>query len=88
MSYDGSMEEALCSSSPLHLVSQMPRIPYTVFHCDADAAVNIERHSARFAEAMRPSHEITLVRVANRGHGDLSPEAKAEYKQRILAAFL
>lgn len=85
--YEGRMEEALRSASPVHLADKMPRIPYTVFHCEADAAVNIERHSERFVEAMRPYANVTLVRVPARGHGDLSEEAKAEYKKQILGAF-
>ena len=43
--YEGDMDTALRSCSPLHLVDKMPRIPYTIFHCSGDMAVNLENHS-------------------------------------------
>lgn len=86
--YEGTMEEALRTASPVHLVSRMPKISYTVFHCEKDLSVNIDRHSVRFVEEMRPYGEVTLIRVPERGHGDLSEEAKEAYKNAILSAFV
>lgn len=86
--YEGTLEDALRSSSPVHLAGKMPKISYTVFHCENDTAVNIERHSLRFVEAMRPYGSVALVRVPNRGHGDLPPEAKARYWQTAENALL
>lgn len=84
--YDGDMQSALRSCSPLHLVEKMPNISYTVFHCTNDKSVNLEQHSARFVEAMRESHQITFNTVPLRGHCDLSAEARVDYNQAILAA--
>ena len=78
-SYDGTMEDALKSASPVHLVDRMPDIPYTIFHCEADRSVNLERHSEVFVEAMKASHDVTLHRVPLRGHCDLSATARVEY---------
>ena len=84
--YDGDMQSALRSCSPLHLVEKMPNISYTVFHCDEDKSVNLEQHSKRFVEAMRESHQITFNTVPLRGHCDLSAEARVRYNQAILKA--
>ena len=62
-------------------------IDYIVFHCAADKAVNIEEHSARFVEAMKVNHKIKFHIVPLRGHCDLSPEAKLDYKKSILKCF-
>lgn len=85
--YEGSLQEALRSCSPLHLVDKMPNILYTVFHCTDDKAVDPEQHSKRFVQAMEATHQITLHMVPLRGHCDLSEKAKAEYNQAILSAF-
>lgn len=72
---------ALRSASPLHLAAELPDIPYTVFHCTADKAVNIDAHSERFAAAMRQSgRSITFCKVPDRGHCDLTPEAFSAYR--------
>ena len=86
--YEGKMEEALKTASPIHLVNQLPKIPYTIFHCEEDRAVNLEKHSLRFVEAMQGIHEITLKKVPLRGHVDLSAEMRVEYQKTILKNFL
>jgi hypothetical protein len=63
----------------------MPKIPYTIFHCEDDGAVNLEKHSAKFVEAMK-DNDITLIRVPLRGHCDLNPEAEIGYRNAILKA--
>ena len=85
--YDCDLQTAMRSCSPLHLVDKMPDIDYTVFHCTDDRAVNYEKHSARFAEAMKAEHKINFRTVPLRDHCDLSPEAKLEYFRAILANF-
>lgn len=85
-SYEGDMTSALKTCSPLHLVDKMPAIPYTIFHCEGDKSVDLEKHSGRFVESMKPTHEICFVTVPLRGHCDLSAQAKVEYRQAILAA--
>ena len=80
--YDGTLDEALRSASPLHLAQNgaMPDIPYYLFHCTEDKAVNKERHSDRFVAAMQTiGRDVTYTAVADRGHCDLSPDARKEY---------
>jgi hypothetical protein len=81
------MQSALRSCSPLHLVEKMPDISYTIFHCANDKAVNLEKHSSRFVEAMEATHTIRLNIVPWRGHCDLSAAARVDYNQSILKAF-
>lgn len=84
--YEGGVKEALRSCSPLHLIGKLPNIPYTIFHCDRDQAVNLEKHSKRFVEAMQPTRQISLHVVPLRGHCDLSAAARVDYNNTILAA--
>ena len=84
--YEGSMDEALRSASPLHLASKMPQIPYVIYHCTADLAVNIEKHSERFVEAMRAEgRQIDFIKVEDRGHCDLTAEAALTYFNSLCA---
>lgn len=86
--YDGDLKSALASCSPLHLVPKMPDVPYTIFHCEKDQAVNLEKHSVRFVKAMEEAGKnIRLVRVPYRGHCSLSPEAALAYRNAILSVF-
>ena len=78
-----SLQDGLRAISPLHLVDEMPDIPYFIFHCDADRAVNIEKHSARFVEAMRKTHNVKFHVVPGRDHCDLTPEARKLFDQYI-----
>lgn len=80
--YDGTLEEALCSASPLHLAQdgKMPAIPYYIFHCTEDRAVSKSQHSDPFVAAMQHhGHDVTYTAVPDRGHCDLSPDAKVRY---------
>ena len=84
--YGGSMDEALRSASPLHLVNKMPDIPYVIYHCTADLAVNIDKHSAVFVEAMRAADkQVDFIKVEDRGHCDLSPTAALAYFNSLCA---
>ena len=80
--YDGTLDEALQSASPLHLAKsgKMPDIPYHIFHCTEDRAVSKTEHSDPFVEAMRDQgRDVTYTAVPDRGHCDLSPEALEAY---------
>lgn len=86
-SYDGSIEQALQTASPLHLVPEMPRAAYHVFHCDEDKAVNIHAHSEKFISAMREQgHSISFDVVNGRGHCDLTEEMKRLFMQYCVDA--
>jgi len=86
--YEGSMDEALRSASPLHLVDKMPDIPYVIYHCTADLAVNIDKHSAVFVETMESAgKQIDFIKVEGRGHCDLSPVAALAYYNSLYASF-
>ena len=87
--YDGTMEDALKSCSPLHLAKsgRMPDIPYVIYHCERDKSVNLEQHSVRFVEEMRKTRDITLKTVPLRGHCNLSPRAALEYLETTLRFF-
>ncbi len=84
--YEGSMQSAMRSCSPLHLVEKMPNISYTIFHCSNDTAVNLQKHSNLFVEAMQVTHSIRLIVVPLREHCNLTTEARIAYKQAILKA--
>lgn len=88
LGYEEPLGEALSSISPLHLTKKLPRIPYRIFHCDEDRAVNLERHSVPFVKAMRAEgHDIALELIHGRGHCDLGDEGRSAYAARILEAF-
>lgn len=83
--YDMTLNEALKTASPLHLVPEMPDIPYRIFHCGEDKAVNIDRHSRAFVRSMKEAgRNVTLRICEGRGHCDLTPEMMAEYWQTCL----
>ena len=77
--YEGTMEEALRSASPLHLTDVLPPVKYVVFHCEEDQAVNKQIHSDRFVEKMRENHHITYYPVPGRGHCDLTEQMRERY---------
>jgi alpha-beta hydrolase superfamily lysophospholipase len=82
-----TLEDAMKKASPLHLAEagEMPAIPYAVFHCTADRAVNKETHSDRFVAALREYAPVRYVPVEGRGHCDLGP-VWADFDQAILSA--
>ncbi len=86
--YEGTLEEALESISPLHLVGKLPHIPYRILHCDEDRAVAIDRHSLPFAEKMRAAgYDISLEIVHGRGHCDLGLAGHRSFAAHILGFF-
>lgn len=83
---EGTIADALEKYSPLHLADTMPDINYYIFHCTADKAVNKERHSDVFVEAMKKSHKLTYNIVPDRGHCDLTPEMWELYNKYRISA--
>lgn len=83
-----TLEEAMQTASPLHLADDMPLIPYTIFHCDADQSVNIHSHSEKFVEEMKKEHDISFIVVPGRGHCDLGEEFMPLYEKAAEDAIL
>ena len=83
-----TLEEAMATASPLHLAGSMPEVKYTIFHCDADQAVNIHSHSEKFVEEMKKGHEIEFFVVPGRGHCDLGEEFMPLYEKAAEDAIL
>lgn len=81
-----TLDEALRSASPLHLAQagELPSIPYTLFHCTRDEAVNKEMHTDRLEKAMKGHYDITVIPVPDRGHCDLTDEAREAYTQALI----
>lgn len=88
-SYDGSLEEALQSASPIHLLDRLPRTAsYTLYHCEQDQAVNKAMHTDRFVSAMAIDHQIVCHSVPDRGHCDLPEDILAQYHRTAAQAIL
>ena len=84
---EGTIEDALKSISPLHLVEKMPKIKYHIFHCDEDRAVNIDAHSNKFVSALKEkNYDVTLDIIEGRGHCDLTLEMKRKFAEYVIAA--
>ena len=83
--YEGTLDEALRSASPIHLVPTMPReTKYFIFHCGADMAVNKQKHSDRFVCEMRKEHNIEYFEIPGRGHCDIGREMGMKHYQCIM----
>lgn len=83
--YVCSLQEALESASPLHLVNKMPiNSKYYIFHCEEDKSVNKQKHSDRFVEKMNELHTISYYAVPHRGHCDLTEEMWKLYNDCIV----
>lgn len=80
--YDGTMENAIKSVSPVHLAAEgkMPKITYSVFHCDCDRMVNIDSHSRKLAAEMeKKGYDIHLYVSKDRDHCQLTDEMRELY---------
>lgn len=87
--YSCSIEEAIKNTSPLHLINQLPKITYHIFHCEEDQAVNKQKHSDIFVEKMiEKGFDIHYYSVPNRGHCDLTVEANQHYHQLMIDTIL
>lgn len=86
---EGTVEEVLAKASPLHLTKEMPKVQYHIFHCDQDKAVNLQKHSGRFVDAMKTlGHELTFDIVPGRGHCDLTDEMMEKYRAFVVDAVM
>ncbi len=85
-----TLDDAMKKASPFHLAlnRDMPVIPYTIFHCTADRAVNKEMHSDRFVAALEQFAPVTYIPVPGRDHCDLGEEMWVKYEETILGALL
>lgn len=84
--YEGSLQEVLESASPYHLTEKMPDSTYYIFHCEADLAVNKQKHSDRFVNKMTGKRKVTYYAVPERGHCDLTPEMWQSYNDAIITS--
>lgn len=86
---EGTLEDALKTISPLHLVDQMPRVKYHIFHCNKDMAVNIDKHSGRLvAEFEKRGYHYTYDIVAGRRHCDLTLDMRRKYAEYAVNAII
>jgi dipeptidyl aminopeptidase/acylaminoacyl peptidase len=68
----------------LSQVDRMPKIPYFIVHCDKDEAIDIEKHASPWVKAMHEKgHDVTYLVVPDRGHCDITPEARQTFNQFI-----
>lgn len=87
--YEGSMQEALKTASPVDLVDKMPReSKYYIFHCEEDKSVNKQKHTDRFVQKMKENHDVLYYAVPGRGHCDLTDEMKVKYDQHIISSIV
>ena len=80
------LDKAIESRSPLHLVGNgLPKIPYYIFHCDKDYAVNIDAHSKKLVDKMKENgYDVTFEIVKDRGHCSFTLDAKEKYEQIVI----
>ena len=82
---EGDIETVCRRYSPLHLADEMPDVPYYIFHATADKAVNIDAHSEKFVTAMKPSHNVTYIKVEGYGHCAFPPHVTVRWNELIEA---
>ena len=83
--YECSLQEALESASPLHLVEKMPmESNYYIFHCEEDKLVNKQKHSDRFVDLLKSHHNVRYYVVPERGHCNLTDEMRNLYNTHII----
>lgn len=86
---EGILEDVLKRFSPVHLADEMPKIPYHIFHCDRDLAVNINKHSELFIENMKAAGQnVSYYIVKDRDHCDLTEEMHALYMDLCVKAII
>ena len=84
-----SLDEALRSISPLHLIGKLPKIPYHILHCGNDTAVNPDAHSRKFVNALLENgYEATLDIIEGKDHCDLSFDGKRKLANYVLSSIL
>jgi len=83
----GTLEDALKSISPVHLMDTMPKVKYHIFHCDEDTAVNIDAHSRKLIAAFEErQYAYTFDVVEGRGHCELTLEMQRKFATYVINA--
>ena len=82
---EGDTDTVCRRFSPLHLAPEMPDVPYYVFHCTADKAVNIDAHSEKFVAAMKEKHNVTYIKVDGYGHCQLPADVTVKWQTLIVS---
>lgn len=84
--YEGTLEEALKTASPLHIAKDLPKkTEYAIFHCEKDSAVNIDAHSEKFVKELSKYRQVEYYKVPNRDHCDLDEENHKKYFETALS---
>ena len=82
--YNGTLEDALKSISPLHIGLNMPKITYHIYHCDKDKAVNIDLHSGKLVRLLNENgYQVDYRIIKDKNHCELSDEIWNEYLSMI-----
>lgn len=79
--YEGTLEDAVLTVSPLHLIDKMPDIPYIIFCGEEDRVVDKKKHSDQFVQKMKKTHQITYYEIPGMGHCNLPEDMKVLYRQ-------
>jgi pimeloyl-ACP methyl ester carboxylesterase len=85
----GTLDDALKAASPLHLAraGAMPDLPYTLFLCGADKAVDPAHHGRPFAaELQKQGRRVTVWEVPGQAHCQLTPQAQQQFEQAVETA--
>jgi len=82
--YDMTLDAALEMTSPLHLVPEMPDIPYALFCGTADNEVAPAAHSDKFVTAMKQRGiEVEYLTMPEMGHCGLTKEGEDRYYEFV-----
>lgn len=83
--YEEEFEDALRTSSPIHLVEKMPDIPYFIVHCGKDERVDIKRHSDLLVKKMKSRNlDVQYYIIPDYDHCHLTDEIFEKYKSFVL----
>ena len=80
---EGDLEDILRDNSTINLVDQLPKIPYYIFQCDADAVVIKEINSDVLVSRMQGKHDVTYYVDPGQPHCDLSEGMYEIYHKTI-----
>ena len=84
--YNCDLKDAIKTASPIHLIGQLPKIPYRIFHCSADKLVNINSHSKVFVDKLQNNgYDAELFVVKDKDHCDLGEEGTKKYFDTIVS---
>ncbi len=73
--YDGNLNDALKTASPIHLADKMPDSEYYLFHTSGDRSVNKQKHSDVFVQKMKDlGRNITYFEIEGRSHCDVGED--------------